>query len=328
VRLIDDIMDVSRVVAGKFRIDAKPADLVAIARDAMDVIRPSAVAKGLSLEFESEHGFCLLIADPERLQQVISNLLSNAVKFTEPRGKIRVVLRQEASQVVLSVSDTGFGIAPEFIPYVFDRFKQADSSTTRRFGGLGLGLALVRHIVELHGGRVTAMSEGIGKGSTFTVSLPIRAVAPEGVERPRSRPSEEPEQESNLNLQGLRVLVVDDEIDALDLIHTVLTGAGAVLETARSSTEGFESFKSFRPDVLVSDIGMPNEDGFAFIRRIRGLSPREGGRTPSLALTAFAREEDRVRALAAGYTAHVGKPVEPDRLVSVVHELAFPPRRR
>jgi PAS domain S-box-containing protein len=323
VRIIDDILDVSRVITGKFRIDPRPADLVAIIGDAIDVVRPSALAKKLEIVFKPELDFCLLVADPERLQQVVWNLLSNAIKFTEPGGAIDVSIRMAGSQVTCEVRDTGQGIDPDFLPFVFDRFRQADSSMTRRFGGLGLGLALVRHIVELHGGRVAAFSEGRGEGALFRIELPIRAVGPSS----RPEPSDETPREvaadrQSVALQGVRILVVDDEADARDLIATVLLEAGAEVETARSAAEGFELLKRFRPDVLVSDVGMPEEDGFSFIRRVRALESSEGSRVPALALTAFAREGDRAQALTAGFTAHVGKPVQPEVLASAVSNLA------
>jgi PAS domain S-box-containing protein len=334
-KIIDDILDVSRVITGKLRLDPKPTDFLAVTRDAVEIVRPSADAKKIDIEFAPAADLCLLVADPERLQQVVWNLLSNAVKFTDPGGRVRIHMGQEGSQVVLVVTDTGRGIDPSFLPVVFDRFRQADSSVTRRVGGLGLGLALVRHIVELHGGRVSAASEGAGKGATFTVTLPIQAVMPAISEVPQS--SENPQaseiartsaaSKSAPALDGIRVLVVDDEADARDLIAVVLLEAGAVVETAGSAAEGFAANKEFRPDVLVSDIGMPGEDGFSFIRKIRTLPTEEGGRIPSLALTAFAREEDRTKALSAGYTTHIGKPVNPDALVAAVANLAGVRRR-
>jgi PAS domain S-box-containing protein len=322
VRIIDDILDMSRVITGKFRVDPRPADLVAIIRDAIEVVRPSAEAKKLEVRFHPEADLCLLVADPERLQQVIWNLLSNAIKFTEPGGAIDVSTRMEASRVICEVKDTGHGIDPAFLPFVFDRFRQADSSMTRRIGGLGLGLALVRHIVELHGGRVEARSEGRGKGASFRVDLPVRAVIPTAPAAPEELLEAAADSREPVLLSGVRVLVVDDEADARDLIATVLMEAGAEVETASSAAEGFELFKRFRPDVLVSDIGMPDEDGFSFIRRIRALSLNERSRIPALALTAFARESDRSQALRSGFTAHVGKPVEPEVLTSAVSNLA------
>jgi PAS domain S-box-containing protein len=320
VQLIDDIMDVSRIITGKFRMDAKPVDFVHLVREAIEVVRPSAVAKDISIEFAPSTDFILLVADPDRLQQVAWNLLSNAVKFTEQGGNVRIWLGQKSANVILSVADTGKGIEPEFLPYVFDRFKQADSSITRRVGGLGLGLALVRHITELHGGRVTAESEGAGKGATFTISLPVRAVMPTA-SRDSSQPAARP-LTVNIALSGIRVLVIDDEADALDLISAVLFEAGAGVDIARSAAEGFALLKRLRPDVLVSDLGMPDEDGYSLMRRVRALPPGEGGNVPSLALTAFAREEERRKAISAGFTMHLGKPVDPTALASAVANLA------
>jgi signal transduction histidine kinase len=327
VRLIDDIMDVSSVISGKFHLDVKLADFAAIARDAIEVVRPSALAKHIGISFEATAEPCPLVADAERLQQVVWNLLSNAVKFTGDNGNIRVSLAQRGSNALLVVTDTGQGIDSELLPFVFERFKQADSSTTRRVGGLGLGLALVRHIVELHGGHVTASSEGAGKGATFTVTVPIRATLPEPLES-TPPPSEVPSSRGETGLRGVRVLVVDDELDARDLIRAILGQAGAVIQTAESAAEGFIALRRFRPDVLVSDIGMPEEDGFSFMRRIRALLAAEGGKIPSLALTAFARDEDRAKAIAAGYTMHIGKPVDPAVLTSSVAELAAVARGR
>ncbi|HLV65318.1 MAG TPA: ATP-binding protein [Polyangiaceae bacterium] len=327
-KIIEDILDVSRIITGKLKLESKPADLVAIARDAMDVVRPSAQAKRIELELDARGEFCPLVADPERLQQVVWNLLSNAVKFTGPNGRVRVEIRQERSNVVLRVSDTGAGIDPSFLPHVFDRFKQADSSTTRRVGGLGLGLALVRHIVELHGGDVSAESEGPGKGATFIVRLPVRALLPRvAVEptAPSSLPPSERRQRASLN--GLRLLVVDDDPDARELLKMVLTHAGAEVETAGSASEGLLALQRFRPHVLVSDIGMPEEDGYSFITRARALAPSQGGGIPSIALTAYTRAEDRTKALAAGFTTHVGKPVNPDDLISAVANLSAFVRR-
>ena len=328
VKIIDDILDVSRVITGKMAIDARATDLVAIARDALEVVRPSAFGKQIELELTSTKDCYLLVGDPERLQQVVWNLLSNAVKFTDAGGTIRVSVDQVGSTLTLSVTDTGRGIDPDFLPYVFDRFKQADSSITRRVGGLGLGLALVRHIIDLHGGQVTAKSEGLGKGSTFTISLPVRAVIPPALERtppPRTKTPSSPKAEP-ANLKDVKVLVVDDEADARELIAALLVEAGALVKTAASAPDGLELFERFSPDVLVSDIGMPDEDGFSLIRRIRALPSIAGDDVRSLALTAFTREKDCKRAVQAGYTTHLGKPVDPHALISVIAKLAARPR--
>jgi signal transduction histidine kinase/CheY-like chemotaxis protein len=322
VKIIDDILDVSRVITGKFRIDARPTDMVVIARDAIEVVRPSALAKAIEIQFSTVKDFCLLVADPERLQQVVWNLLSNAVKFTSTGGKICVKIGQERSNVTLSVTDTGAGIDPEFLPFVFDRFSQADPTITRRVGGLGLGLALVRHIVELHGGNASASSSGRGNGATFTITLPVRAVSPHAVESASISTAATSVSPAVGSLSGVNVLIVDDEPDARELLGVVLTNAGANVQTARSAAEGLMVLQRFRPDVLVSDIGMPDEDGFAFIQKVRRLPANEGGAVPAVALTAYTRDEDRARAKDAGYDLHVGKPVNPSALAATVANLA------
>ncbi|HSU40686.1 MAG TPA: ATP-binding protein, partial [Polyangiaceae bacterium] len=319
VKIIDDILDVSRVITGNFRIDTKPTDVVAIVRDALEVIRPAASAKKISIDFMPSSDFCLMIADPERLQQVVWNVLSNAVKFTDS-GAIQVRVGPEGSKVVISVRDTGKGIDPAFVPHVFERFRQADSTITRRVGGLGLGLALARHIVELHGGGIAAESDGLGKGATFTITLPVRAIVPVPLDSPQ-RTSASTGSDEAQSLQGIRILIVDDEPDARDMLAEVLQSAGAIAETARSAAEGYERFRAAPPDVLISDIGMPEEDGYSFIRRIRALPGSEAARVPALALTAFTRPEDRTSASAAGFTTHVSKPVDPEALVSAIANL-------
>jgi PAS domain S-box-containing protein len=325
-KIIDDILDVSRIITGKLRLEPKPADLVQIVRDAMEVIRPSALAKRIHVELVTEGEACLLVADPERLQQVTWNLLSNAVKFTDPGGTIKVRLRHEGARLSLQVSDTGRGIAPEFLPFVFDRFKQADSSTTRRVGGLGLGLAIVRHIVELHGGQASAHSEGLGRGATFTVTLPVRAVVP-----PQASSESHAEFEARTplvsagSLRGVKVLVVDDEADARDLLQTVLTEAGANVETAGSAVDGLAKLLRFRPHVLVSDIGMPEMDGYQLIERVKALPEEQGGGVAAIALTAYTRQVDKSKALALGFAAHLGKPVNPNDLLAAVAALANAP---
>ncbi|HWP05247.1 MAG TPA: PAS domain S-box protein [Polyangiaceae bacterium] len=324
VRIIDDILEVSRIITGKFRLDPKSTDVLAITRDAIEAVRPSANAKQIEIQFHSTADYRLLLADPDRLQQAVWNLLSNAVKFTSAGGKIEVRESQVGHDIVISVADTGAGMGPDVLAHVFDRFWQADSSTTRRVGGLGLGLALVRHIVELHGGTVEAASPGLGKGATFTIRLPIQPVLRTKAESIPPTTAAPPAPIGG-GLTGLRILVVDDEEDARDLIGTVLREAGAVVETSHSATEGLAAFKRFRPDILVSDIGMAGEDGFSLVRRVRSLGASEGGNVPALALTAFARAEDDAQALAAGFTKHVGKPVAPDLLVATLRELA---RRR
>jgi PAS domain S-box-containing protein len=326
VRIIEDILDVSRVITGKFRIDPKPVDLVDIAREAADVVQPSAVAKSVSLNLDFEHEFCLLVADPARLQQVIWNLLSNAIKFTPSGGAVSLSIRQVASHVVLEVSDTGIGIEPGFLPYIFDRFRQADPSTTRHVGGLGLGLSLVRHIVELHGGTVDAASGGKNRGATFAIELPIRAVSHPLTERRSPQESAATELGSRASLRDARVLVIDDELDAREIIASVLEDAGALVVTAASSAEAMSALGRFAPQVILSDIAMPGEDGIAFIHRLR-RSP-ELKDVPALAFTAYASDGDRMRVLEAGFNGHVAKPIEPQELVrAIVKALASPVTR-
>lgn len=313
-QLIDDILDVSRIITGKLRIEPLPIDLAVTTREAMDVVRPSAEAKDIKLELVQETPDCFLVGDPGRLRQVIWNLLANAVKFTAKGGTITVRLGIHQSRLVLSVTDTGRGIAPEFLPYVFDRFKQEESSTTRRFGGLGLGLALVRHIVELHGG-IVEVSSVLGKGSVFTVTLPVRAVATVTPAADKAKPA------SSMTgmLRGFRILIVDDEPDARELVKVVLESADAQVDVAGSVREAMELLGRDRPDVVVSDIAMPEQDGYSLMRWIREQAKLT---IPTIALTAYTRAEDQTEALAAGFTTHVGKPVNPEDLVRAVKNLA------
>jgi len=323
-RIIDDILDVSRIITGKLRLELAPTDLVKVVNDAIDVVRPAALARGIALELSVAGETCWLVADAERLQQVVWNLLSNAVKFGKKGGAIHVRIATINSSCALEVKDDGQGIAPEFLPFVFDRFKQADSSTTRRVAGLGLGLALVRHLVELHGGKVQASSDGLGRGTTFTIVLPVRAVArphPASGAPGTASVAGDPAHPAPSLLKGLRVLVVDDEEDARELLFALLSANGAEVVAAASAGEGYLEFQRFQPHAVVSDIGMPQEDGYSFMQRVRALESSQGGRVPALALTAYARAQDRAAALAAGFTAHLGKPVEPDALVQAVAEI-------
>jgi PAS domain S-box-containing protein len=323
-KIIEDILDVSRIITGKLRLALEPTDLVNVTLDAIEVVRPSAAAKRISVNFVAPSEPRMLLADPSRLQQVVWNILSNAVKFTDEGGSIHIVLDGGSSHLHLRVIDSGRGIEPAFLPYVFDRFQQADASSTRRVGGLGLGLAIVRHIVELHGGQVAVVSEGLGKGATFSISLPIRvsALAANDEGSATLRLDEAAATESTPSLEALRILVVDDEPDARDLLHLVLEGAGAQVATAASAAEAFTMVQRFRPDVLVSDIAMPDEDGYGLMRRIRELDPAHGGGIPSIALTAYARADDKAKALSVGFTTHIGKPVKPEDLLATVANLA------
>ncbi len=323
-KIIEDVLDVSRIVTGKLRLELTRTDLNIMIRDAIEVVRPSASAKNISLEFSNPTDKSLLVADPERLQQVVWNLLSNSIKFTDSGGSVAIAVSQEQSSLAVTVTDSGRGIDPDFLPYVFDRFKQADGSTTRRVGGLGLGLAIVRHIVELHGGRVAASSAGLGKGATFSFRLPVRALAQssESPNRAFAQGSEDLRAQVSPVLNGLRVLVADDEPDARDLLRTVLEQAGARVEAAASAAEAFDALQWFRPSVIVSDIGMPEEDGYGLIQRIRALDLERGGLVPAIALTAYARAEDKAKALAAGFSTHIAKPVISDELLRAVADLA------
>jgi signal transduction histidine kinase/ActR/RegA family two-component response regulator len=321
LRLVNDVLDVSRIISGKMSFERANVDLSRVVAAAVEMVRPAADAKGIEIHLDlAPHA--QLVADADRLQQVAWNLLSNAVKFSSKRGRVDVRVEVENSQAVLTVSDSGVGIDPDFIHHLFERFRQADGSTTRRHGGLGLGLALVRHVVELHGGTVTAESAGRNLGARFTVTLPIQAVAAGApVPAPENRRSDSVEAAVR-GLEGVRVLVVDDEADARDVVSSALTGYRADVRAAASAREALQVFRSWRPDVLVADIGMPVEDGYSLIRSVRALPADAGGAVPAAALTAYARPEDRARALAAGYEEHVAKPVTPLDLALVVAHLA------
>jgi signal transduction histidine kinase/CheY-like chemotaxis protein len=321
-QLIRDLLDVSRIISGKLRLETRQLGLAPVVEAALDSVRQAADAKDIRLgaEFAGETG--LVTGDPDRLQQVVWNLLSNAIKFTPKGGAVGVRVEREGSDVLVRVSDTGQGIAPEFLPYVFDRFRQADGSTTREHGGLGLGLAIVRHLVEQHGGRVSAESAGEQRGSTFTISLPVAAVrAEEGRGIVAPPPSHPLPGVGAPALGGVRVLVVDDQPDARELLAMVLGAAGAEVSTAGSAAEALETLRREQVDALVSDIGMPVEDGYSLVGRVRAQAP---GLVAAIALTAYASEDDRRRALAAGFDAHVAKPVEPAELVSVIAGLVAP----
>lgn len=313
-KLIEDLLDISRIIRGKVSLHACPTNLVQVIETALDTVRPNAEAKLIQLEFKLNHSVGLVFGDPDRLKQVVSNLLSNAVKFTPKGGCVEIRLERVDSQAQIKVIDTGKGISPEFLPHIFERFQQADSTTTRAHEGLGLGLAIVHNLVELHGGTVFAESSGGGQGAIFTVKLPLIEDTSEQVR------SNEPEEHS-LPLKGLRVLVVDDENDTREFLLTALQEYGAEVTAAASTSEAMQLFERLKPDVLLSDIGMPVEDGYSLIRRVRALAPEQGGRIPAAALTAFAREEDRIKALSAGFQMHVPKPIEPMQLVTVVKQL-------
>ena len=326
-QLVSDVLDVSRIVSGKLRLDLREVDLVAVLWDALEVVRPAAEAKNISLSVSAGVVNPRVTGDPDRLQQVLWNLLSNAVKFTECRGSVSVELRRTDSQLELAVSDTGSGIDPAFLPHVFSRFRQADSSTSRQHEGLGLGLAITRHLVELHGGTVQAASEGRGRGATFTLRLPVRAVreVEEAGGTPRAGLGEDmasPPGAVMPSLDGITVLVVDDEADARELVKTVLEPRGARVVLAASSAEGLSLASSERPDLVLADIGMPGEDGYEFIRRFRAQGGPAARAVTAIAFTAYGRPEDRARALAAGFQKHMTKPVLASDLIAAVAALA------
>jgi len=316
-QIIDDLLDVSRIVSGKLRLDPQRADLIAVIYAALDTVRPAVDAKRLRLEIALDPAAKTIVGDQNRLQQVIWNLLANAAKFTPPGGVIRVRLDRDGPDARLTVSDTGRGIGTDFLPFVFDRFRQADGSSHRIHGGLGLGLSIVRHLVELHGGTVEAASPGLGAGSTFTVRLPL-------ADANRPAPPQAPPQgeEGPAELRGLRVLLVDDQPDILDLLDESLSSYGAVVRRANNAHEALAALREWRPDVLVSDIAMPGADGYWLIRHVRALPPAEGGAIPAAALTAYVRVEDQLRVLAAGFQQYVPKPIEVAELRDVVARLA------
>jgi signal transduction histidine kinase/CheY-like chemotaxis protein len=321
-KMIDDMLDIARIVAGKLRLEMQPVDLLSVVLAAVDVVAPSATAKRIALRTNFDPRLPSVLGDHDRLQQVVWNLLSNALKFTEPDGSVEVRLEVLDKKARIVVRDTGQGIRKEFLPYVFDRFRQSDASSTRRHGGLGLGLALVRELVELHGGAVGADSEGEGKGATFTIDLPT--MPPDmGRKREESVPFD---MSTAPSLAGIHVLVVEDEFDARDLVITVLEQCGAqvtaVTSTADALTLLLDATGDPSPHVLVSDIGMPREDGYELIRQIRSLPPHRGGTIPAIAVTGYATTDDVERVLAAGFHTHVAKPMDPTILVDAVATLS------
>jgi signal transduction histidine kinase len=326
-QLIEDLLDVSRMVTGKVTLDVQPVDLASIIEAALDVVRPAAEARGLRLESRLDAPVGRVAGDPARLQQVVLNLLVNAVKFTAPGGRIGVRLQALGPNVRVTVSDTGQGIAPDLLPYVFERLRQADATSTRAQTGLGLGLAIVRHLVELHGGTVRADSPGEGQGATFTVTLPLAPDPgtegePEVAEGGRWEAIGRVAEPGQPSLDGVRVLVVDDERDARDLLTLVLQRGGASVVAAGSAADALRVLESDKVDVLLADVAMAGEDGYALIRKVRALSREQRRRVPAAAVTAYAGVGDRARALLEGFDRHVAKPVAPDDLVALVAGLA------
>lgn len=317
-QLIDDLLDVSRIITGKLQIEPRLVDICTVIEAAADVVRPAIEAKDIQFETVLAAEACLTRGDANRLQQVFWNLFSNAIKFTPPGGDIRVEVRLADERVRVSVNDSGVGITPEFLPYIFDRFRQADGSTTRVHGGLGLGLSIVKHLVQLHDGAVEVESQGKNQGATFTVSLPLATEGPSD-EIAETVPaalesSEAPDGAADL-FTGLRILLVDDEADARELLTAILTRRGSVVKCCDSAATALEAFRSWKPDLLVCDIGMPDEDGYSLIRKVRKLKTKRGKEVPAIALTAYATDDDRERAFAAGFQVHVAKPIEPEVLL-------------
>jgi CheY-like chemotaxis protein/two-component sensor histidine kinase len=312
-RVIEDLLDVSRIITGKLNLKLEAMDLRSVVDGAIDVIAPAAAAKNIRIEKALPADVCFVNGDPDRLRQVIWNLLSNATKFTVSGGSIRVRVEDSPSGYELTVADSGVGIAPAFLPHVFERFRQADGSTTRAHGGLGLGLAIVKELTELHGGTVRASSEGLGKGATFTVSLPHLD------EHAASAPMRTPSAvETPPTLSGVHVLAVDDSPDTLDVLSSALSAAGATVRTALSGGHAVELWRQAPSDIVLCDLAMPNMDGFAVLLKIRGLDAGTGRLTPALALTAYASEESRTRCLQAGFQGHIAKPYDAQELIRAV----------
>jgi signal transduction histidine kinase/CheY-like chemotaxis protein len=316
--LIDDLLDVSRIITGKLRLHVESVDFPSVVQATIDTLRPAADARNIQMHAVLDSHAGPIVGDSGRLSQVVTNLLSNAVKFTPKGGRVRVHLERVSSMVRLTVADDGVGIAAEFLPFIFERFRQADQTITRQHGGLGLGLSIVKHLVELHGGTISAQSDGVDRGSTFTLMLPVSPVRSASAAPPSRVTLADPTRE----LEGLRVLVVDDERDARDLIAAILSAAGVEVRTAADAGSAMSELETFVPHVLVCDVGMPGEDGYSLMQRIRALPPDRGGRVRAAAVTAYARGEDRQRALAVGFNLHLAKPVDPTELIVSVARLA------
>ena len=324
-QLVADLLDVSRIISGKLRLDVRMVDLISIVTAAIDSIRPAADAKSIRLQAMLDPAAGPISGDADRLQQIVWNLLTNAVKFTPKGGRIQVKVQRIDSHVEIVVRDSGIGISKEFLPHVFDRFRQADASITRIHGGLGLGLSIVHQLVDLHGGSVRVNSEGEGQGATFTITLPFVGVVtgPQEPEAVHPTHSDEVISFDGLpSLQGLKVLVVDDEQDTRELIEEVLKECGSEVITSPSAAEALAAIEKHKPDILISDLGMPDEDGYSLISKIRALPAEQGGQIPAAALTAYARAEDRLRVLRSGFQFHLPKPVDSAELVTVVASLA------
>jgi signal transduction histidine kinase/ActR/RegA family two-component response regulator len=323
-QIVEDVLDISRIVSGKIRLNVQSVEFPAIVRNAVDAVTPAAEAKGVRIEAVLDPAAAPVSGDPERLQQVLWNLLSNAVKFTKRDGKVQVRLERVNSHIEVTVSDTGIGIAPEFLPYVFERFRQADAGTTRERGGLGLGLSIARQLTEMHGGTIEASSAGVGHGATFRVKIPLMIAHALRDDAPRVYPRSRSGAVGvgAATLSGVQVLAVDDEPDALTLVREILEAAGARVATATSAEDALEKLVVEAPDVIVADLGMPRMDGFALINRLRHHDNSRVREVPAAALTAYARSEDRMKALQSGFQIHLAKPIDPAELVTTIASLA------
>jgi signal transduction histidine kinase/ActR/RegA family two-component response regulator len=322
-KLVEDLLHISDIVAGKMRLEVQPMRLVEHVSAVVEALLPAIQAKQLALEMRMDASADIIRGDPVRIQQVLWNLLANAIKFTPREGRIEVILARERDHAVLEIRDSGEGISSDFLPHVFDRFSQADASSRKRHGGLGLGLSIAQYVVEAHGGAIEARSDGPGRGSVFVVRLPLRTVEIEPAPPQRKHEAGRRTDRASSSLAGIRVLTVDDDATTREMLEEALSRAGAEVTTADSATDALSKLGSFRPHVLVSDIGMPNQDGYDLMRKIRTLPRDAGGATPAVALTGFAREEDRVASWRAGYQAMTPKPVNIAELVSTIRALAM-----
>ncbi|HSC63543.1 MAG TPA: ATP-binding protein, partial [Caldimonas sp.] len=317
---IEELLDVSRITSGNLHLDIQPVRIAAVFETVISSLKPAADARSIRLRQDPDDAGEVR-ADASRLQQIVWNLVSNAIKFTSPGGLVTVSARRSDSEVVLTVSDNGLGISREFLPHVFERFRQAESNEARTHGGLGLGLAIVRQLVELHGGKVEASSDGAGRGATFSVRLPLQAPAPSIATAPSGEPTPAPVASAEPlegNLSGTRILVVDDEADGREMLTRMLESWGAEVRAASSAEEAIQALSGETPDLLISDIGMPRVDGYELMRRIRAMQSPERRELPAIALTAFARQEDAAKARLAGYGVHLPKPVDPSRLFTTI----------
>jgi signal transduction histidine kinase/DNA-binding response OmpR family regulator len=316
-QLIDDLLDVSRIITGKLQIEPRSVDLCSVIEAAIDAVRPSFEAKQIQMETAMDSEACLVLGDANRLQQIFWNLFSNAIKFTPEKGHVHVEVKRGVDEITVSVIDSGVGITPEFLPYIFDRFRQADGSTTRVHGGLGLGLSIVKSLVHLHEGTVEVKSQGKNQGTTFTVILPLAAAVEQSAGHAAASGPEGNGVPQGLSkiLDGLRILVVDDEADSRDLVRAILSGCGSEVMCCESAAGAIKAVREWKPDVLVSDIGMPNEDGYSLIKKLRNMRSKRAKETPAIALTAYVTNADRELTLSAGFQMHVNKPIEPETLV-------------